>query len=72
MPNTRVMLWIAFAAILFLNYEAWMRDYPASATLGAEAASGGAAGEAGQSGNGGHQAHGQLAAGEFRAHVGLS
>jgi len=28
MPNTRVMLWIAFAAILFLNYEAWMRDYP--------------------------------------------
>jgi YidC/Oxa1 family membrane protein insertase len=31
MPNTRVMLWIALAAILFLNYEAWMRDYPASA-----------------------------------------
>ncbi len=29
MPNTRVMLWIALAAILFLNYEAWMRDYPA-------------------------------------------
>jgi YidC/Oxa1 family membrane protein insertase len=24
------MLWIALAAILFLNYEAWMRDYPAS------------------------------------------
>jgi YidC/Oxa1 family membrane protein insertase len=23
------MLWIALAAILFLNYEAWMRDYPA-------------------------------------------
>jgi YidC/Oxa1 family membrane protein insertase len=28
MPNTRVMLWVALAAILFLNYEAWMRDYP--------------------------------------------
>jgi YidC/Oxa1 family membrane protein insertase len=23
------MLWVALAAILFLNYEAWMRDYPA-------------------------------------------
>jgi YidC/Oxa1 family membrane protein insertase len=30
MPNTRAMLWLAFAAILFLNYEAWMRDYPAT------------------------------------------
>ncbi len=29
MPNTRAMLWVALAAILFLNYEAWMRDYPA-------------------------------------------
>ena len=27
MPNTRVMLWVALAAILYLNYEAWMRDY---------------------------------------------
>ena len=27
MPNTRIMLWVAFAAILYLNYEAWMRDY---------------------------------------------
>jgi YidC/Oxa1 family membrane protein insertase len=32
MPNIRVMLWLALAAILFLNYEAWMRDYPASTT----------------------------------------
>ena len=33
MANTRLMLWFAFAAILYLNYEAWMRDYqqPASA-----------------------------------------
>jgi YidC/Oxa1 family membrane protein insertase len=30
MPNTRVLLWFAFAAILFYNYEAWMHDYPAS------------------------------------------
>jgi YidC/Oxa1 family membrane protein insertase len=29
MPNTRMLLWIALAAILYLNYEAWMRDYPA-------------------------------------------
>ncbi len=28
MPNIRVMLWGALAAILFLNYEAWLRDYP--------------------------------------------
>jgi YidC/Oxa1 family membrane protein insertase len=27
MANTRLMLWFAFAAILYLNYEAWMRDY---------------------------------------------
>jgi YidC/Oxa1 family membrane protein insertase len=25
-----MLLWIALAAILYLNYEAWMRDYPAS------------------------------------------
>jgi YidC/Oxa1 family membrane protein insertase len=34
MPNTRVMLWVALAAILFLNYEAWMKDYPASTPAG--------------------------------------
>jgi YidC/Oxa1 family membrane protein insertase len=26
-----MLLWIALAAILYLNYEAWMHDYPASA-----------------------------------------
>ena len=33
MANTRLMLWVALAAILYLNYEAWMRDYrePAAA-----------------------------------------
>ena len=43
MPNTRVMLWAAFAAILFLNYEAWMRDYPASAPGTFQATTGNAA-----------------------------
>jgi YidC/Oxa1 family membrane protein insertase len=38
MPNIRVMLWAALAAILFLNYEAWMQDYPASAATGSSAA----------------------------------
>jgi YidC/Oxa1 family membrane protein insertase len=32
MPNTRMLLWIALAAVLYLNYEAWMHDYPASGT----------------------------------------
>ena len=34
MPNTRMMLWIALAAVLYLNYEAWMHDYPAAAEHG--------------------------------------
>jgi YidC/Oxa1 family membrane protein insertase len=34
MPNTRILLWVALAAILYLNYEAWMRDYPATGTAG--------------------------------------
>jgi YidC/Oxa1 family membrane protein insertase len=41
MPNTRMLLWIALAAILYLNYEAWMRDYQAptgSAAVGQSAA----------------------------------
>ena len=29
MPNTRVLLWFALAAVLFYNYQAWMQDYPA-------------------------------------------
>ena len=35
MPNTRMLLWVALAAILYLNYEAWMHDYPAPGTPGA-------------------------------------
>ncbi len=38
MPNIRIMLWAALAAILFLNYEAWMQDYPASPATGVPAA----------------------------------
>jgi YidC/Oxa1 family membrane protein insertase len=41
MPNIRIMLWAALAAILFLNYEAWMRDYPAQGALGTPAATAG-------------------------------
>jgi YidC/Oxa1 family membrane protein insertase len=32
MPNTRILLWFALAGILYFNYEAWMRDYPATGT----------------------------------------
>ena len=46
MPNTRVMLWVALAAILYLNYEAWMQDYrePAPSAAAPSAASPSAAG----------------------------
>ncbi len=27
MPNIRTLLWFALAAMLFFNYEAWMKDY---------------------------------------------
>ena len=32
MNNPRVMLWLAFAAILVLNYQAWVHDYGAADT----------------------------------------
>ncbi|GAC1678349.1 MAG: membrane protein insertase YidC [Steroidobacteraceae bacterium] len=34
MPNTRMLLWIALAAVFYLNYEAWMHDYPATGGQG--------------------------------------
>ena len=43
MPNIRVLLWMALAATLFLNYEAWMHDYQ-PLDLAASAVSSGAAG----------------------------
>jgi YidC/Oxa1 family membrane protein insertase len=36
------MLWVALAAILFLNYEAWMRDYPAPSVADTSGAAPGA------------------------------
>ena len=38
MPNIRIMLWLALAAILYLNYEAWVRDYPDIAAAAGAAA----------------------------------
>jgi YidC/Oxa1 family membrane protein insertase len=45
MANTRLMLWVALAAILYLNYEAWTRDYrePAQSLPAAAAPASGAA-----------------------------
>jgi YidC/Oxa1 family membrane protein insertase len=48
MPNTRVMLWVAFAAILYLNYEAWMHDYREPAAVAAAQSAAGAPGGAAQ------------------------
>src|SRR5580704_7216057 len=44
MPNTRMLLWVALAAILYFNYEAWMRDYPAAGQRDAAGQSAGAPG----------------------------
>jgi len=38
MANTRLMLWLALGAILYLNYEAWMHDYREPAPAAASAA----------------------------------
>ena len=41
MPNIRMILWFALAAVLFYNYETWMHDYPTAApSSGAQAAAG--------------------------------
>jgi YidC/Oxa1 family membrane protein insertase len=46
MPNTRVLLWFALAAILFYGYQAWMHDYPPSGARDSVQTAGGAAGTA--------------------------
>jgi YidC/Oxa1 family membrane protein insertase len=51
MPNIRVMLWAALAAILFLNYEAWMQDYPASPASGTSSTAVGSNAPAGKLGD---------------------
>ena|SRR5271165_448058 len=40
MPNTRILLWVALAATLYLNYEAWMHDYPAGRVTAGRSATG--------------------------------
>jgi YidC/Oxa1 family membrane protein insertase len=47
MPNTRIMLWVALAAILFYNYEAWMHDYGQPAVTAAAPSAGTSSGAAG-------------------------
>src|SRR5580693_9370603 len=46
MPNTRVLLWFALAAILFYGYQAWMHDYPPGARDSVVQTPGGAPGTA--------------------------
>jgi YidC/Oxa1 family membrane protein insertase len=41
MGNIRWLLWGVLAALLFLNYQAWMRDYPAAAPSGSVEPTGG-------------------------------
>ncbi|HWG72175.1 MAG TPA: membrane protein insertase YidC [Steroidobacteraceae bacterium] len=43
MPNTRMLLWIALASILFYNYQTWMHDYPPAGTAAIAPAAGAAA-----------------------------
>ena len=43
MPNTRILLWFALAAVLFYNYQAWMHDYQTPAGLTGQSAAGSAA-----------------------------
>ncbi|MEP6884908.1 MAG: membrane protein insertase YidC [Gammaproteobacteria bacterium] len=40
MPNTRILLWFALAAVLFYNYQAWLHDYPPPGSPGAVSQSG--------------------------------
>jgi YidC/Oxa1 family membrane protein insertase len=51
MPNTRILLWVALAAILYLNYEAWMRDYPVTGMGSASHSATGAPGGSGTLGD---------------------
>jgi YidC/Oxa1 family membrane protein insertase len=46
MPNTRILLWAALAAMLYLNYEAWMHDYQGLAAVSAGRSAAGAPGSA--------------------------
>jgi YidC/Oxa1 family membrane protein insertase len=39
MPNIRVLLWCAFAGLLYVNYDAWLRDNPTQSPVVASAPS---------------------------------
>jgi YidC/Oxa1 family membrane protein insertase len=41
MGNLRLLLWATLAALLFMNYEAWMRDYPATPAVTTSASAAG-------------------------------
>src|SRR5271167_759691 len=52
MPNTRMLLWVALAAILYFNYQAWTLDYPAGGARDAVSRTGtGAPGSSGTLGD---------------------
>jgi YidC/Oxa1 family membrane protein insertase len=42
MGNVRMLLWGVLAAILYLNYQTWMHDYPSSTDAAAQSAAGAA------------------------------
>ncbi len=46
MPNTRILLWFALAAILYYGYQTWMHDYPALTVHDTVSQTGGASGTA--------------------------
>ena len=49
MPNFRIALWGLLAGILFIGYQTWMHDYPASTPAASGAASPGTTGTLGDS-----------------------
>ena len=40
MPNIRMLLWGAFAFLLYMNYQAWVRDYEAPTSVAIKSAAG--------------------------------
>ena len=50
-PNLRVLLWGALAFLLLLNYQTWLRDYPAPASIAPDSGTSGTAAPATDLGN---------------------
>ena len=40
MPNIRMLLWGAFAFLLYMNYQAWVHDYDVATTVAIKGAAG--------------------------------